>query len=96
LRRVSADGSTVTTTTVLFISAIGVDSLGNVYCNPNGAFARYNVDGTVTTLIPASGSTVVTGSVSPNVGTGVTAIAMRSDKQIVVVAGQQLLQVTLP
>ncbi len=96
LRRVSADGSTVSTTSVLFISAIGVDSLGNVYCNPNGAFARYNVDGSVTTLIPASGTTVVTGSVAPNVGTGVTAIAIRSDKQIVVIAGQQLLQVTLP
>ena len=96
LRRVSADGSTVSTTPVLFVSAIGVDSLGNVYCNPNGAFARYGIDGSVTTLIPAGGGPVVTGNVAPNVGTGVTAIAMRSDKQIVVIAGQQLLQVTLP
>ncbi len=96
LRRVSADGSTVSTTSAFFISAIGVDSLGNVYCNPNGGFARYNVDGTLTTLIPASGGAVVTGSVAPNVGTGVTAIAMRGDKQIVVIAGQQLLQVNLP
>lgn len=96
LRRVSADGSTVSTTPVFSVSAIGVDSLGNVYCNPNGAFARYSVDGTVTTLIPASGGAVVTGSVAPNVGTGVTAIAMRGDKQIVIIAEGQLLQVNLP
>ena len=96
LRSVSADGSTVSTKPVQFVSAIGVDSQGNVYCNPNGAFARYGIDGSVTTLIPAGGGPVVTGNVAPNVGTGVTAIAMRSDKQIVVIAGQQLLQVTLP
>ncbi len=38
LRRISADGSKVSSTPVLFVSAIGVGSLGNVYCNPSGAF----------------------------------------------------------
>ncbi len=105
LRKVSADGSTVSTIagTVFGITALASDSAGIVYYMvnadlvlPGGLYAFDPATGTSTRLIVAGvDQTTRLGSVGPSLPV-VRSIAVLGPKRILVSGGVQLLLVTLP
>ncbi len=96
IRRISADGSTVTTLAGgLGAYRLAVDSAGTIYyATTFGGLSMITAGGVDTGLL-AGGSSVVLGNVNPTVST-VGGIAVLGPKQLVILSGGQILVVTLP
>ena len=98
LRRISADGSSVTNITGLGISAtrLAVDASGNVFLAATGGLYMVSAGTTTATRLIAGGigDDNAYGNV-PHLGT-ITAIAVAGPKQIVMIAANVLVKATLP
>jgi hypothetical protein len=96
IRRISADGSSVTTLAGgLGAYRLAVDSAGTIYyASTFGGLYMLTAGGVQTPLI-AGGAAVVLGNVNPTVST-VGGIAVLGPKQLVILSGGQILVVTLP
>ena len=95
LRRVSADGTNVSTVTAAGgqIGKLAFDSAGTLYYStPNGLFMLPQ-GGAATLLIPVGGSTIL-GS-SPRLY-AIDSLAVLGPKQLVILGGSQILVATLP
>ena len=94
LRRIAADGS-VTTSTVVGVISLTVDTTGAVYVlKADGLYAVSATD--AETLLMQVGSGVVYGNVAPTLGTGDGAMTMLGPKQLLIVSGRSLNVVSLP
>jgi sugar lactone lactonase YvrE len=92
IRRISADGSTVSTVINGQVNRLAIDAAGAIYYSDvNGL---YSLQGTTSTLlIPVTGTNVL-GS-APKLF-GVNDLAVLGPKQIVLLSGSQILVATLP
>lgn len=96
IRRVSSDGSTVTTLAGgLGAYRLAVDSAGTIYYATSfGGLSMLTAGGVDKGLI-AGGATVVLGNVNPQVSS-ISGIAVLGPKQLVILSGGQILKLTLP
>ena len=97
LRKISADGSTVSTINAALgqVFTLTVDAAGTVYySDPAGLWSLLSGAATATLLIPATAGNNVLGT-SPRLFTP-QSMAMLGPKQIVMISASQLLVATLP
>ena len=98
IRRISADGSTVTTLAGgLGAVRLAIDSAGTIYYAASftfgGGLSMLTAGGVETGLI--GGRVTVLGNVNPS-ASSIVSIAVLGPKQLVILGGGQVLKVTLP
>ncbi len=95
IRRITPDGSSISTVAGIFdVSRLAVDAAGTVYYSTSSGLSMLPAGGAAELLIPQANA-VVLGNVNPRVA-GIDGIAVLGPKQLVILSGAQVLQVTLP
>ncbi len=96
IRRIAADGSTVSTIAgVSLVGAFTVDAAGTLYYGSAGGLMKLSLGGVSRVVIPRGPANAVVLGASPGVG-GIEGIAVLGPKQLVILSGQQILVATLP